>query len=81
MRKTVLTILGVLLIAGSAGQMANASEHHVRRSDYRGAYNQANESFYAIPQTRAGRNMENFGFSGRDPSRVGGEDPSLNPPS
>jgi hypothetical protein len=26
------------------------------------------------------RNRENFGFSGRDPSRVGGEDPSLHPP-
>jgi hypothetical protein len=26
------------------------------------------------------RNRENFGFSGRDPSRVGGVDPSLNPP-
>ncbi len=27
------------------------------------------------------RNRENFGFSGRDPSRVGGEDPSLHPSS
>jgi hypothetical protein len=27
------------------------------------------------------RNQENFGFSGRDPSRVGGESPNLNPPS
>ena len=26
------------------------------------------------------RNRENFGFSGRDPSRVGGEDPNLHPP-
>ena len=25
------------------------------------------------------RNRENFGFSGRDPSRIGGEDPSLHP--
>jgi hypothetical protein len=25
------------------------------------------------------RNLENFGFSGKDPSRVGGEDPYLNP--
>jgi len=25
------------------------------------------------------RNQENFGFSGRDPSRVGGETPNLNP--
>jgi hypothetical protein len=27
------------------------------------------------------RNRENFGFSGRDPSRVGGEDPNLHPPA
>jgi CHASE3 domain sensor protein len=32
MRKTVLTILGALLITGSAVQMATASEHHVRRA-------------------------------------------------
>jgi hypothetical protein len=25
------------------------------------------------------RNIENFGFGGRDPSRIGGEDPSLPP--
>jgi hypothetical protein len=31
MRKTVLTILGALLIAGSAVQTATASEHHVRK--------------------------------------------------
>ena len=31
MRKTVLTILGALLISGSAVQMATASEHHVRK--------------------------------------------------
>jgi hypothetical protein len=31
MRKTALTILGALLITGSAVQMAAASEHHARR--------------------------------------------------
>jgi len=30
MRKTVVTILGALLIAGSAVQMATASAHHYR---------------------------------------------------
>ncbi len=34
------------------------------------------------PLPREGRtNLQNFGFSGRCPSCVGGEDPSLNPPS
>lgn len=32
MRKVALTILGVLLIAGSAGQGASASERHARRA-------------------------------------------------
>jgi hypothetical protein len=32
MRKTILTILGALLIAGSAVQMASATEHHVRKA-------------------------------------------------
>jgi hypothetical protein len=42
MRKTVLTILGALLITGSAVQVAAASNYHVYsrghvQSDYRGA--------------------------------------------
>ena len=32
MRKTALTILTALLIAGSAGQVASASEHHVNKA-------------------------------------------------
>jgi len=83
MRKTVLTTLGALLITVSAIPMATASERHARRAydqwDYRGSYNQLSAPSYAIPETRAGQNIENFGFSGRDPSRVGGEDPSLRP--
>jgi len=48
----------------------------------RGAYNRWTETFDAQPLTNEERrNLENFGFSGRDPSRVGGEDPNLNPPS
>jgi len=56
-----------------------APTHHVRAHarNYRRAYNQVSEPSYATPQ----RDIENFGFSGKDPSRVGGEDPNLNPPS
>jgi hypothetical protein len=59
-----------------------------RRSNYRGpydqkfrgAYNQSGASFYARPLTNEQRrNLEDYGFSGRDPSRVGGEDPYLHP--
>ena len=48
--------------------------------NFRGAYNQWNETFDAQPLTdQERRNVEDFGFSGRDPSRVGGEDPYLHP--
>jgi hypothetical protein len=48
--------------------------------NFRGAYNQPAASFYARPLTNEERrNLEDFGFSGRDPSRVGGEDPYLHP--
>ena len=48
--------------------------------NFRGAYNQSGASFDARPLTNEERrNLEDFGFSGRDPSRVGGEDPNLHP--
>jgi hypothetical protein len=43
MKKTVLTILGALLITGSAVQMATASEHHLRKAHH--APISANEQF------------------------------------
>jgi hypothetical protein len=74
------TILGALLITVSAIQVATASERHARRAhdlwDFRGSYNQLNEP---SRETQERRNIENFGFSGRDPSRPGGWDPNLNP--
>ena len=48
----------------------------------RGAYNQLNGPSYATPRPlddEEKRDMENFGFSGRDPSRIGGQDPDLKP--
>ena len=84
MRKIVLTTLGVLFVGWSAAPIAEASEHQVRNAhrmpaqdswDFRRAYNGP----YAIPQSLSERNIENFGFSGKDPSRVGGWDPNLNP--
>jgi hypothetical protein len=45
------------------------------------SYNQVGPILVAPPSTsEAYRNLENFGFSGRDPSRVGGYSPNLNPP-
>ena len=76
MQKKVLTTLGALLISGLAIQMATASEHHTK---FRRAYNQWNEPVVVIPPARYYWDMNGFGFSGRDPSRVGGEDPDLRP--
>jgi hypothetical protein len=81
MRKTIVFTLSTVLMAGSMVQVATASEHHVRKtSAFRGAYNQWNGTSYVGPLTsQEKRNLEDLGFSGRDPSRVGGEDPWLKP--
>jgi hypothetical protein len=68
---------------GSHGGLKSRSgpiHHHVRAHNQRyvsRAYNQPNERVDPDPEFQ--RNIQNFGFSGRDPSRVGGEDPSLHP--
>ena len=58
MRKAAFTILGALAIAGSAVQMATASEHHMRagRGHHRWdrAYDRMKEPSYAAPQMRDG---------------------------
>lgn len=93
MRKGIVIILGALLIAGSAVQVASASERHARK-DYRAplvqdrwifldAYNGPYYSSYSyIPgglQAERQRNRQDFGFGGWDPSRPGDFDPSLRP--
>jgi hypothetical protein len=76
MQKTALTIFGALLISGSAVQMAPASERHRSEAYFgrdlpnlRGAYNEMNGPIIVTP-----RALDRF-----DPSRPGGEDPTLNP--
>jgi hypothetical protein len=89
MRKTALFILGTMLMAGSMVQVATAAEQARKADDpaavaqdqhYRGAYDQSNGSSQVAPLTaEEKRNKEDFGFSGRSPSRPGGENPNLNP--
>ena len=76
MQKTVRTILGALLISGLAIQMATASEHHTK---FRRAYNQWNGPVVVAPPARYNWDTNGFGFGGRAPSRVGGEDPDTRP--
>jgi hypothetical protein len=89
MRKTIIFILGTTLTAGSMVQVATAEEQGRRAEDRpvitedanRGAYDQYRGTYESsAPLTpEEERNKEDFGFSGRDPSRVGGENPYLNP--
>jgi hypothetical protein len=51
------------------------------RQSFRGAYNQMNAPYYAPRNSDEYWNLENYGITGRDPSRVGGQSPWLNPPS
>jgi hypothetical protein len=74
----VKTLSAVIILATAIATPAIAKEHGRALERYRGAYNQVSGPPYA-KETRSGRNIENFGFAGRDPSRVGGWDPSLNP--
>jgi hypothetical protein len=56
------------------------SNYQTDDQNFDGSYNQSGEVYYAPPLTSEEReNLENFGLSGRDPSRVGGENPYLHP--
>jgi hypothetical protein len=81
----IKTLSAVIILSAAIATPVFAQEtnvvapHHTRihERNYRGAYNSVNGSSYEAPRT----NIENYGFSGRDPSRIGGMDPDLNPPS
>jgi hypothetical protein len=74
----IKTISAAVLLSVAVAAPAFAATHHIK--NFRGAYDQVTtDQSFAVPSSQAERNIENFGFSGRDPSRVGGWDPSLNP--
>jgi hypothetical protein len=78
--KTISAV--VILSAAVATPVFAQPTHHAHVRHFRGAYNQMiGPSYYAVPSSQSERNIENFGFSGRDRSRPGGWDPNLNPPS
>jgi hypothetical protein len=70
--KTLSTVM-LLSAAVATPAFAHATKHS-HATNFRGAYNQV-----MTPSSQGAVNQENFGISGRDPSRVGGFDPSLNP--
>jgi hypothetical protein len=66
------------VLAQDAGARGPGSRSGLEsRSFPRGAYNQLNGPSYATPRNSS--NIENFGSSGSDPSRIGGQDPSFKP--
>ena len=76
----ILSAIAILSAAIAAPVFAKSNYRVPDDQNSRGAYNQWNETFDAQPLTdQERRNVENFGFSGRDPSRVGGEDAWLHP--
>jgi hypothetical protein len=85
------TISAVIILSAAVATPAFAQDAGVRspgsryglesQSNPRGAYNQLNGPSYATARAlddQDKRDLENFGFSGRDPSVPGGRDPSLN---
>ncbi|MGA7071866.1 hypothetical protein [Bradyrhizobium sp.] len=84
---SVVAVLSTVIAAPVFARDAEPARHHNLRIHrgpahhrlgdqyFRGAYNQRNE-FYD-PYRQFGLNTE--GFGGRDPSRIGGEDPDLHP--
>jgi hypothetical protein len=80
---SAIAILATAIASPVFAQDAGTFEpaQHGRAYDqrnFRGAYNQQSGSSYAAQRTVTGRNTEDFDY-GRDRSRPGGEDPSLNP--
>jgi hypothetical protein len=73
------TLTAVVILSTAVATPVFAKGGAYRNETFRGAYNQVTAPSFAAPSTQAERNVENFGFSGRDPSRPGGFDPSLNP--
>ena len=76
MLTNVKTLSTVMLLSAALATPAFAhATKHGHATNFRGAYNQV-----MTPSDSQGQvNLESFGFSGRDPSRVGGWDPSLHP--
>jgi hypothetical protein len=92
--KTLGAVLVLSAIIAAPASAKNRSSHHGATSKHgsmsrhvrahhdryvRGGYIPRQPSDRYDPDPEFQRNIDNFGFSGRDPSRIGGEDPSLHP--
>jgi hypothetical protein len=87
------TLSAVIILSAAVASPVFAQDAGVRRPqpgpthrgraydlwNYRRAYNQLDGPFYASPRAVGGWSNENSDSKGKDPSRVGGEDPYLHP--
>jgi hypothetical protein len=76
-----ISTFGVALILSAAIASPVFAQGSTVRPYHARAYGQQLNGDYAPQTPEEMRNLENFGFSGRDPSRVGGENPNLTPAS
>jgi len=75
---TVAAVLSASIAAPAFAQRVDP--YHGGGMLYRGAQQyDVPPGSYAPRNNDEWRNQQNFGFSGRDPSRLGGESPNLNP--
>jgi hypothetical protein len=83
MTKKIKTLSAVIILSAAVATPGFAQPTIVAESTifgiFRGVYNQSNEPLYVAPRTLDRSDTNGFGLSGRDPSWVGGNDPSLNP--
>lgn len=70
------TLTVVMMLSAAVATPALAKDITRHDQGFRGAYNSTSSSF-EVPQTREERNIQNFGFSGRDRTYPGGWDPCL----
>jgi hypothetical protein len=85
------TISAAIILSASVAAPAFAQEagygapapyqRGVAPQTYYRSYGQVPGSYMPPRDNQEYWNLQNFGTTGRDPSRVGGESPSLNPPS
>jgi hypothetical protein len=80
MTKIKIETLGAAMILSAAVATPGFAKDSAHRDKhFRGGYNRMTNSSFAVAKTRAGRNTQNFGFSGRDRSYPGGWNPYLPP--
>jgi len=75
-----LTAVIIFSAAIAAPAFAKPVHHGGAHNDFCGSYDQMIGPSHAAPRSDA-RTIVDFGFSGNDPSRVGGRDPNHTPPS